>query len=143
MRKKVVVEAFHQLHGSVDYRSGLTYMAKKNRYTPTKAEEIMWQKLLRYRNTGYKFTRQKPIDRFILDFYCSELNMAIEIDGGSHNKKKEYDFERDRFLSQIGIVTLRFTNEEILNDLSTVRIKILKHCNCLPCQGEVSAGRWG
>ena len=87
------------------------------------------------RKTGYKFLRQKPINRFILDFYCSELNLAIEIDGSSHNKRKGYDETRDKFLYQIGIKTIRFTNDEILNQINIVKNK-LANLISPPCQGR-------
>lgn len=96
-------------------------MAKTNRNNPTEAEKIIWNEVLRKNQTGFRFLRQKPIDRFILDFYCSELDLAIEIDGSSHNKKKDYDEARDRFLRQIGIKTIRFTNDEVLNDIGYVK----------------------
>ena len=137
MKKKIEVEALNPARGNINYISDLTQMAKINRHQPTEAEGIIWQKILRYERTGFKFSRQKPINRFILDFYCSKLNLAIEIDGGSHNQKKENDTLRDKFLSQIGIQTIRFTNEEILFDLNTVKQKILKICSSLACQGEV------
>jgi len=143
VKKKVEIEAINPIHGNVNYITDLTQMAKKNRHSPTEAEDIIWQKILRYEKTGYKFSRQKPINRFILDFYCSKLNLAIEIDGESHNKKKENDILRDKFLSQIGIQTIRFTNEEILSHLNNVRQKILKICSRLACQGEVAEGRRG
>lgn len=91
-------------------------MAKKNRNNPTEAEQKMWNNFLSKDKTGFRFLRQKPIHRFIIDFYCSELNLAIEIDGSSHNKKKYTDIERDKFLKQIGIKTIRFTNEDVLNN---------------------------
>lgn len=143
MKKKVEIEALNPTHGNINYYLGLTQMAKKNRHDPTDAEDIIWQKILRYEKTGFKFSRQKPINRFILDFYCSKLNLAIEMDGGSHIKKKENDILRDKFLSQIGIKTIRFSNEEILFDLNTVKQKILKTCSRLACQGEVAKGRRG
>lgn len=137
MRKKVEIEALNPIHGNINYMTDLTHMAKINRHRPTEAENVIWQKILRYEKTGFKFSRQKPINRFILDFYCSKLNLAIEIDGGSHIKKKANDILRDKFLSQIGIQTIRFTNEEILSDLGNVKQKILKVCSSLACQGEV------
>lgn len=106
-------------------------MAKKNRHQPTLAEDIIWQEILRFRKTGYKFTRQKPIDRFILDFYCSELNLAVEIDGESHIMKKGTDELRDRFLYQIGIETLRFSNDEVIKQLNIVKDKIINKCSSL------------
>jgi len=143
MKKKVEIEAINPIHGNINYISDLTHIAKNNRHSPTEAENIIWQKILRYEKTGFKFSRQKPINRFIVDFYCSKLNLAIEIDGGSHIKKKENDILRDKFLSQIGIQTIRFNNEEILFDISKVRQKILEICSRLACQGEVAAGRRG
>ena len=137
MRKKIVAEAINPLHGNVNYLSDLTLMAKRNRYKPTEAENIIWQNVLRYEKTGFKFSRQKPINRFILDFYCSELNLAIEIDGGSHIKKSQTDMMRDKFLYQIGIKTIRFANDEVLNDIDKVKQKVLDVCSSLACQGEV------
>jgi len=122
--KKVVAEAMCSIHGNVNYLLELRELARKNRKNPTEAEEVMWQRILRYNDLGYKFTRQKPIGRFIVDFYCSKLNLAIEIDGSSHDKRKGYDQARDLFLKQIGIKTIRFTNEEVLNNTKNLRKKI-------------------
>ena len=110
-------------------------MSRKNRKNPTQAEEKIWKEILMKRKTGFKFLRQKPINRFILDFYCSELNLAIEIDGNSHDKRKGYDETRDKFLHQIGIKTIRFTNDEILNQIDIVKIK-LTNLISPPCQGR-------
>lgn len=134
MNKKVVYEAIDP-KGNVRYLSQLKLLSRINRKKPTIAEQKIWQEILMKRKTGYKFLRQKPINRFIIDFYCSKLNLAIEIDGGSHNKKKNYDESRDKFLEQIGIKTIRFNNEEILNDIDGVKIKLL---NIIPppCQGR-------
>lgn len=103
------------------YLSQLAFVAKKNRNNPTEAERKMWVDYLARNKTGFRFLRQKPIHRFIVDFYCSELNLAIEIDGGSHIKKIEYDRKRDKFLEQIGIKTIRFTNGEVLNDPAHIK----------------------
>jgi len=115
MDKKIDADAIHSNRGCVRYWNDLTFMAKQNRKNPTEAEDKMWKDFLSRDKTGFRFVRQKPIHRFILDFYCSKLNLAIEIDGGSHNKKKGTDEMRDRFLYQIGINTIRFTNDEVLN----------------------------
>lgn len=66
--------------------------------------------------TGFRFLRQKPIHRFIVDFYCVRLSLVIEIDGNSHDNKKQTDDERDKFLKQIGIRTIRFSNDQVLNN---------------------------
>lgn len=68
----------------------------------------------------YKFLRQKPIGNYIVDFYCSELQLVIEIDGDSHAQQIEYDDERTRFLNGLGLVVVRYTNQEVLQNLSGV-----------------------
>jgi very-short-patch-repair endonuclease len=135
VRKKIVVEAINPLHGNVNYLNELLELSRKNRNNLTEAEEKIWIEVLMKRKTGYKFLRQKPIDRFILDFYCSELNLAIEIDGNSHNKKKYYDEARDLFLKQVGIKTIRFTNDEVLNNIENVKRMIMNFVSP-PCQGR-------
>jgi len=134
--KKVEIEALNPIHGNVNYLSELRQLARRNRANPTDTEKRIWQIILRDEKMGYKFTRQKPINRFIVDFYCSTLNLAIEIDGGSHIKKKDYDFARDRFLSQIGIKTIRFTNDQIIKDIEKVRDKIFEFCSVSPVKGR-------
>ena len=109
-------EAIHTNRGCVRYLNQLTLMANRNRKNPTEAEQKMWHNFLARDKTGFRFLRQKPIHRFIVDFYCVKLNLAIEIDGDSHNKKKGTDDLRDKFLKQIGIKTIRFTNEQVLNN---------------------------
>ena len=130
MHKKIVIEALNPLHGNINYLKDLRNLARKNRNNPTKAEEKIWNKLLKNKKTGFTFLRQKPLNRFIVDFYCSELNLAVEIDGNSHNKKKEYDIARDIFLKQIGIKTIRFTNNQILTKIdwvnNTLRLSLVK-----------------
>lgn len=113
---QVDFEAIHTEHGCVRYWSSLTQMANQNRKNPTEAEKVMWDKYLSNDKTGYRFLRQKPIHRFIIDFYCVKLSLAIEIDGNSHDNKKGTDEERDKFLKQIGIKTVRFTNDQVLNN---------------------------
>lgn len=140
MRKKIVYEALDP-KGSVRYLSQLKQLSRSNRKNPTDAEKKMWTEVLMKRKTGFKFLRQKPINRFVLDFYCSELNLAIEIDGGSHDNKRYYDEARDKFLQQIGIKTIRFTNNEILNNIDGVKRRITSFFP--PCQGRVPEGQVG
>jgi very-short-patch-repair endonuclease len=93
----------------------------------TKSERILWNIVLRGRKTGYKFLRQKPIHRFILDFYCRDLLLAIEIDGGYHVERKIVDQARDRFLSNLNIETIRISADVIENDLESIKLKILNY----------------
>ena len=113
--------------GNLKYLEQLTWAAKINRHKMTKAESKIWYDFLKSRPMNYKFTRQKPLDRFILDFYCSELLLIIEIDGGYHNKKQNNDKERDKYLSCLNIETIRFKNEEILNNLEKVKSEIINN----------------
>ena len=119
--KYVVPEAVNSKRMCVGYLEQLTYMSRKNRNNPTKAEEKIWKEILRKKQTGYIFLRQKPINRFITDFYCSELKIAIEIDGSSHNRKTGTDKLRDKFLKAVGIDTIRFSNDEVLNHIEFVK----------------------
>ena len=64
--------------------------------------------------------------KFILDFYCSKLMLAIEVDGDSHDNKKYLDKQRDLYLEQRGIKTIRFKNEEVFNNLISIKEKLLK-----------------
>jgi very-short-patch-repair endonuclease len=113
--------------GNLKYLEQLRWAAKINRHKMTKAESKIWYEFLKNRPMNYKFTRQKPLDRFILDFYCSELLLVIEIDGGYHLKKQEQDSKRDKFLNCLNIKTIRFKNKEILNELEKVKNEIIKN----------------
>lgn len=95
------------------------------RQNQTPQEEIIWQSLKAGR-FGYKFKRQHSVGGYILDFYCAQKKLAIEIDGGIHNKKeaKEYDKIRDDFLNNLGIKILRIWNSEIEENLNSVLTKI-------------------
>jgi imidazole glycerol-phosphate synthase subunit HisF len=121
---KITEENFITQRGHIRYLDELKTLSKRNRNNPTEAEYIMWQ-FLRKNKYGYKFIRQKPIFRFILDFYCRKLLLAIEIDGESHDKKKNYDKERDLYLKSINIKTIRFTNDEVLNNFNEVLKRLL------------------
>ncbi|CAH1532525.1 Endonuclease domain-containing protein [Vibrio rotiferianus] len=86
-----------------------------------KPEKVLWQRIRR-KQLGVKFRRQHGIGRYIVDFYCTELNLVIEIDGDSHfsTEGKEKDAMRDAFLEALGIEVLRFTNEEVMNQTESV-----------------------
>lgn len=103
--------------------------ARINRENPTKEEKILWEVLKDRKIERKKFRRQHPIGRFILDFYCHELKLAIEIDGGYHQKatQKEYDKERTELLENEGIVVIRFENQDITQDIEEV-VNTIKNC---------------
>lgn len=110
------------------YRPWLKEKARERRRDKTLAEQKMWG-LLRKKRTGFKFTREKPMDRFILDFYCSKLLLAIEVDGAYHFSRLEYDFERDNHLKKLDILTIRFTNEQVLYETRPVEKRLVKIIN--------------
>lgn len=96
-------------------------LAKDLRHNMTMSEEKLWSVLRMKQTGGYKFRCQHPLYRYILDFYCHEKRLAIEIDGKIHDSQKEYDRYRDEFLMSIGIETLRITVEDVLNNIEIVK----------------------
>ena len=101
-------------------------LAKDMRHNMTEAEERLWSAINKRQINGLKFRRQHPINRYILDFYCYEKQLAIEVDGEVHRKQKDNDNYRDEFLKSIGIRTIRIHNKEIMNNLNAV-IEKIKH----------------
>ncbi|MDD4107026.1 MAG: DUF559 domain-containing protein [Candidatus Shapirobacteria bacterium] len=124
--KYLIAEEGRNKNGNLQYLDELKRMARQKRNNPTKAEEIFWNKVLKYDKVKYRFLRQKPIDKFILDFYCSKLLLAIEIDGDSHKDKTKLDLERDIFLEKYNIETIRYTNEQVFNDLKNIKMDIIE-----------------
>src|SRR3989344_7206613 len=106
----------------IPYDKNLVSRARELRKETTEAEKLFWDKILKNKKlSNLKFTRQKPIDHFIVDFYCAQLLLAIEIDGEVHKFQKERDKERDNILEQkFGLKVVRYKNEEILTDLNAV-----------------------
>lgn len=103
------------------YNKNLTDRARENRKNPTRAESKIWNEVLRMRQfADHKFLRQKPIDNYIVDFYCSELRLVIEIDGDSHAEAVEYDAERTRILQSLGLTVVRYTNDDVINNIQGV-----------------------
>ena len=105
----------------VPYNKKLTALARENRKNPTVAESKLWYELLRMSNlSGYKFSRQKPVANFIADFYCAKLHLVIEVDGDSHADSIVYDEVRTTTFAAMGISVIRYTNEEVLKNMSGV-----------------------
>lgn len=102
---------------------------KTLRNEPTPAEKRLWNKLRNSQLDGKKFRRQHSIGNYILDFYCPQQKLAIELDGNSHFTAAgiEYDAKRTEFLNNVGIQVLRFTNMEIFENLENVLEKIKNH----------------
>jgi very-short-patch-repair endonuclease len=98
---------------------------REHRMQLTESEKILWFYLKNRKLNGFRFRCQHPVYRYILDFYCHEVQLAIEVDGRIHNQQKEYDEYRDAFLKNIGITTIRFDAEDVVNNTSQVVNEIL------------------
>jgi very-short-patch-repair endonuclease len=107
-----------------DVRLQVTALARKLRTGSTRSERILWQILRNRRFFGRKFRRQQPIGPFIVDFFCAEERLVIEVDGGIHNNQVEHDSERQQLLEASGLRVLRVTSQEVENDLTFVLSKI-------------------
>lgn len=100
--------------------------ARELRRNQTDAERLMWRLLRGRQMGGFKFRRQKPIGAYILDFYCPQKKLAIELDGGGHAEKEQalYDAQRSAYLKKAGIQVLRFWNHQVLQETEAVLQKI-------------------
>jgi very-short-patch-repair endonuclease/ribosomal protein S18 acetylase RimI-like enzyme len=100
--------------------------SKNLRQELTSAEQLMWDNLRNRKIDDLKFRRQHPIGKYIADFYCHQKLLVIELDGSIHNlpENKDYDRARDEYFRELGITVLRFTNEEVLGNMSSVLKKI-------------------
>tara|TARA_R110002126_G_scaffold120282_3_gene261471 strand:- start:1009 stop:1410 length:402 start_codon:yes stop_codon:yes gene_type:complete len=122
------------------YNKKLRKFAVKNRNKATKAEACLWKYALRKKlMKGYSFKRQRPVLNYIADFMCQKLKLIIEVDGSSHNSEEALrrDKERQRRLEEIGFTLIRFTNEDVLTNMDSVRAQIGKVVEDLEAQ-EVS-----
>jgi very-short-patch-repair endonuclease len=103
--------------------------ARELRHRTTEAEQKLWASLRNRQLQGKKFRRQHAIANYVVDFYCNEAKLAIELDGNFHTETeaKEYDKLRTILLNELGITVLRFWNEEVIKSPDKVLQKISKH----------------
>jgi len=94
--------------------------AKELRKAGNFSEVILWKRLRNKQLNGLDFDRQKVIGNFIVDFFCVERDVVIEVDGGSHDNKQEYDGERDAFLTGLGLTVLHVTADDVEHNLPVV-----------------------
>ena len=106
----------------IPYNPNLKELARQLRNNSTKAEIILWQKLKRKQMYGYDFHRQKPLDNYIIDFFCHELMLGIEVDGYSHQIIEVFnkDVKKEGVMNMLGIHILRFSDEQVLKDTDNV-----------------------
>ncbi len=111
----------------------ITDLCRELRKNETPSEKLLWTELRNQNFYGYKFRRQHPFTYqtvqhkpsfFIADFYCSEKNLIIELDGRVHDFQKHYDAHRDAVLAELGLKTLRFTNDDLAQNMDTVLKRI-------------------
>ncbi|MCY7388278.1 MAG: endonuclease domain-containing protein [Burkholderiales bacterium] len=103
----------------------LQTFARNMRAAPTNAEAVIWRQLRAHRFAGIKFKRQQPIGRYILDFVCFEAKLIVEVDGGHHNGSSA-DKVRDTWLESQGFLVLRFWNNDVMQNLEGVLLRILE-----------------
>jgi len=117
----------------IPYNPKLKDLAKQLRNDSTLGEVLLWKELNNKQMYGYDFHRQKPLLNYIVDFYCYELNLVIEIDGHSHNHEEKYELDllREEELIKYDLTIIRFTEQEVrkdmLNVLRTIENHILEH----------------
>jgi very-short-patch-repair endonuclease len=106
--------------------------AREMRHPQTPAEATVWR-YVRNQALGYKFRRQHPIKRFIIDFYCAELRLCVEIDGDTHieEDQQEYDAARTEYLESIGRKVIRFTNDDVRYNINAVIQEMKDTCERL------------
>jgi len=104
----------------IPYNPKLKQLARNLRNNSTLSEVLLWQHLKVKQIRGFDFHRQKPIDEYIVDFFCPERMLAIEIDGDSHDLKLEEDAERQERLESLGVRFLRFQDRDVKQNLAGV-----------------------
>jgi very-short-patch-repair endonuclease len=112
MAKKIIME--------IHYHTNLKDLSRKLRKRGILSETLLWQAVKGKKMRGYLFTRQKPIDKFIADFYCAKLKLVIEIDGYSHEDKFEKDKTRQKKLESLGLNILRFSDKDVRENINSV-----------------------
>ena len=103
----------------IPYNPKLKPLAKILRSNSTLGEILLWLEI-KNRALGYLFNRQVPLDNYIVDFFCKDLNLAIEIDGSSHDNKYESDLTRTNNLEDYGVTVIRFDETEVRKNMDNV-----------------------
>ncbi len=109
------------------YRKSNVPLARELRTNMTKYERLLWYRFLR--TCPLRFQRQKPIGRYIVDFYCAKAKLVIELDGSGHFEEEleAYDKKRTEYLQHMGLQELRYTNLQIAREFQNVCEYIYKH----------------
>jgi len=113
----------------LSYNKNLKGYSRVLRRNMTNAERLLWSKLKGKQLKGFQFNRQKPIGNYIVDFYCLNAKLVIEVDGGQHYRHdgKQEDRVRDDYMAQHGLRVLRFSDRDIFENIDGVVETICKH----------------
>jgi very-short-patch-repair endonuclease len=111
-----------------ELREKLIEQARQMRVEPTPAEALLWARLRKRQLGGLKFRRQHIIEYFIVDFYCPQAELVIEVDGPVHDEQEEYDQEREEILQELGYQVVRFSNEDVTGEIDMVLANIYDAC---------------
>lgn len=104
----------------IHYNENLKNLSRELRKNSPCSEVLLWNQLKSGKIKGYKFTRQKPIENYIVDFYSKKLKLVIEIDGITHNEKRDEDKLRQEKLESKGLSVLRFIDEDVRKNMAGV-----------------------
>ena len=102
----------------------VSILARILRHTPTEAESRLWKRLRHKQLDGFRFRRQQPIGQYVVDFFCPEAKLILEIDGGQHMDQEKADAERTRWLEAKGYRVVRFWNNDVLANTDGVLLRI-------------------
>ena len=105
-----------------------TQFAKVLRKRATPSEKLLWRQLRMKQFAGWKFRRQQPVGPYIVDFYCSEAPLAVELDGESHVGRERADAAREQYLREQGIAVLTFWDSDVFGNLAGILQQIYTHC---------------
>ena len=106
--------------------------ARELRKNPTDAERLLWQRLRYWQVDGCKFRRQQPVGPYIVDFVCLQKRLIVELDGGQHAERANYDGNRDAWLRDQDFVVLRFWNNDVMQNIDGVMEKIVEKLKSTP-----------
>ena len=104
----------------IEYNPRLKQIARKLRKDMTLSEILLWQQIKGKQLLGYDFHRQKPIDEYVVDYYCPRLKLIIEIDGDSHEGKEEEDKIRQEKLESLGLTVLRYWDWDVKSNVDGI-----------------------
>jgi very-short-patch-repair endonuclease len=103
----------------------LVTAARQLRQNLTPAEQTLWQALKNRQLNGLRFRCQHPLGSFIVDFYCPQCRLIVEVDGSIHSQQVEYDLARTKHLNQFGYQVVRFSNQDVMTNLNSVLQQIV------------------